>query len=89
MIQNTVVRFNIGTGGKYVTGIIQSVTDAKPYVVMFQKSLGVDKEKGMPIMKNVQINCLIELVVKLGTQGIYAKPRKVSVAHVSNGMLTE
>ena len=43
----------------------------------------------MPILKNFHISCGIELIVKLGNSGIYAKQRKVSVAHVSNGAVTE
>ena len=40
-------------------------------------------------MKNIQLKSTKLLIISLGTSGIFTKPRKVQISHVSNGPPTE
>jgi len=75
VIKGTIVRFSISSS-KYVLGIIVNIVETnKPYTLAWNKKVGFDKEKNCPVVKQTQTNCSLDLVISMGDQGIFQKPR--------------
>jgi hypothetical protein len=73
-----------------MTALIKDIVEVKqPYVVTYQKDLGMDRQKQKRVVENVQANCKFDLLVVLGNTGSFVKPRRVKVSHVSNGLISD
>lgn len=93
LIENTLIRFSI-QNEKYVNGFIKDVEEStasakKPYMVSYQKFIRTDPSTKKPVMKNIQVKSTKMLIIQLGNSGIFTKPRRVQISHVSNGPPTE
>ena len=62
---------------------------SQKYPIQFQKQIGFDKANKKPIVKNETVHTSKELLIRLGTHGIYENPRRVRISHISNSLLTE
>lgn len=91
LVLGTLIRFSIQTG-KYVSGFIKDICEnpsKKSYVITYQKQVGYDKVNKRPLVKNQSIQSTKMLVIQLGSTGIFQKPRRVQISHVSNGPPSE
>jgi hypothetical protein len=88
LVAGALIRFSI-QNGKYILGFVDDVSQGtQKYDVQFQKNAGVDKASGKRVVKNEIIQTQKEFIAKMGNFGIYEKPRKVRISHISNSAPT-
>lgn len=87
--EKTIIRFTVNAG-KYMIGLVTGTVECKtPYMVTYQKHIGIDKATKKPIVKEVQEKCNFEILYKLGDNGIFLKSKKTRICNISNGLITE
>ena len=68
---------------------IDKNSKSQKYPIQFQRQIGFDKATKKPIVKNEIIQTSKELLIRMGSHGIYENPRRVRISHISNGLISE